>query len=301
MPQLDINMSKSDYKVMVGHGFRRAGSLRVLVHRRVEVPLVDGSGLVIQRAARERWRADTGIAYGTARTHVWVLVQRGRLRLDHAAGATAVRAGELVAVPQAAAYGFWVDSPQDVELAIWNVTGTRAAAWWGDGGDRAPLVLRPGRRGELERCFEEMLAHLDAVDEGERRLALHYHALILDLLALDRGRPAATTSTADRHAERCRAMIDARALAIGNAAELATGLDLHPDYLARIYRARFGASPAEHLRRRRMVHACERLRAGEDLATIAETLGFADAFTFSKAFKTWCGLPPRRWRQQFGE
>lgn len=284
---------------MAGHGFRTAGSLRVLVHRKVEVPLVDGSALVIQRAASERWQADTGVEVGLARTAVFLLLQRGRLRVGGDGAARYIDAGTVVAVAPGASYRWWVAPTHDAELLIWNVTGTRIEAFWQRIGGGGQLVVRPRRRIQLERCLEDLLDHLDAEDEVERRVALRYHAVALDLVALGEDRPADTNSAADGHAERCRDLIETRGLAIATAGDLAAALDLHPDYLARIYRARYGASPAEHLRRRRMVHACELLRDDEALATIAEILGFADAFSFSKAFKTWSGLSPKRWRQQF--
>lgn len=49
----------------------------------------------------------------------------------------------------------------------------------------------------------------------------------------------------------------------------------------------------------RREQALQRVREGrEPLADIAQSLGFAEASTFYRAFKRWTGLPPARWRKQ---
>jgi AraC-like DNA-binding protein len=49
----------------------------------------------------------------------------------------------------------------------------------------------------------------------------------------------------------------------------------------------------------RREQALQRVREGrEPLADIAQSLGFAEASTFYRAFRRWTGLPPARWRRQ---
>ncbi len=63
----------------------------------------------------------------------------------------------------------------------------------------------------------------------------------------------------------------------------------------------FGRSPAQHVAFLRLRRAAE-LLLGSDakLEVIAEAVGYGDAFAFSTAFKKWCGLPPREFRDKRG-
>jgi AraC-like DNA-binding protein len=278
-------------------GFEVAGSLRVLVRQCSQGPTSLDPGLLIQRAARESWRADTGISGGRARTHIWCYLLRGHLRVEHRGQQQIAGPGQLVAVPQGQDYRLWVQPGCDLEHVIWNATGANPERWWQRIGRSEPCVLALRQRREVERCLEDLVQHLAALDPLEQALARHYFDLVLGLATIGRGSGAAQSA---RHAERCRELIEQRGLAFASARELAAALELHPDYLARVYRARFGASPSEHLRRHRMERATQALQDREvELAQIAAELGFSDAFAFSKAFKTYAGLSPRHWRQQF--
>lgn len=289
---------------MPRRAFFQAGSLLVQVQRVSRGPLVVDRSLIVQRAAREVWANGTGIGRSVASTAVWIALQRGRLRIEHARVNVVAVPGDLVAVPMGHDYRLTVEPGADAEHIIVNATGEDVDAWWRILDRRAPLILPIRRRGEFERCLEAMLDHLTADGHADRGIARHYLAAALGLAAVDRLRTAEAprTNRGDAHAERCHALIEQRALAVASFAEIAAALRLNQDYLARVYRARFATSPADHLRRRRMEHAAQRLEDPERrLAAIADELGFSDAFAFSKAFKTWAGLSPRRWRQQFAK
>jgi AraC-like DNA-binding protein len=76
-------------------------------------------------------------------------------------------------------------------------------------------------------------------------------------------------------------------------ARLAERLDLSISTVQRVARAQLGMAPHRALVALRLGHARELLqRTSYPLATIAELAGYADAFTFSAAFKRWAGVPP---------
>jgi AraC family transcriptional regulator len=81
--------------------------------------------------------------------------------------------------------------------------------------------------------------------------------------------------------------------------ELAGAIDVHPTYLARVFRARYGVSVGEYGRRLRLAWAATELaRSDTPLAVIATQAGFADQSHFTRLFKHYVGTTPARYRQE---
>jgi AraC family transcriptional regulator len=73
---------------------------------------------------------------------------------------------------------------------------------------------------------------------------------------------------------------------------------VHPVYLARSFRERYGVSVGEYVRRLRLDWAAAQLSATETpVATVAAEAGFADQSHFTRAFKRHMGLTPGRYRR----
>ena len=80
--------------------------------------------------------------------------------------------------------------------------------------------------------------------------------------------------------------------------ELAASAGVHPVYLARSFRQRYGVSVGEYLRSVRLDWAAAQLAATETpLAVLAAEAGFADQSHFTRAFKRHAGLTPARYRR----
>ena len=80
-------------------------------------------------------------------------------------------------------------------------------------------------------------------------------------------------------------------------AELARDAGVHPVHLAAQFRAHYGCTVGELVRRRRSEFACERIRAGEwSLLDIALEAGFATQSHFSRVFRAAVGVTPTEYR-----
>jgi len=58
-----------------------------------------------------------------------------------------------------------------------------------------------------------------------------------------------------------------------------------------------GDSPMAYLLQQRMAHAAQQLESGLPLVQIAEDCGYESERVFARAFKRWCGLPPRAYQR----
>jgi transcriptional regulator GlxA family with amidase domain len=83
--------------------------------------------------------------------------------------------------------------------------------------------------------------------------------------------------------------------------ELAALCDLGLRQFLRRFRAAVGISPGQYALERRVALAADALSRGEETVdAIAQRLGFADRFHFSKVFKARVGQPPAVYRRRHG-
>jgi AraC-like DNA-binding protein len=81
---------------------------------------------------------------------------------------------------------------------------------------------------------------------------------------------------------------------------LASEARLSPEAFIRGFRRRFGISPGQYRTQQRLLHAAQRLRAGDiAIKALARELGFADASSFSRAFRRALGSLPSQLRAGF--
>jgi AraC family transcriptional regulator len=82
-------------------------------------------------------------------------------------------------------------------------------------------------------------------------------------------------------------------------ADLAARAHVHEVHLAATFRARYGCTLGEYLRRLRLDAALRQLSATDDpLAAVAQAAGFYDQAHFTKLFRAQVGVPPRVFRQK---
>ncbi|MFW5844826.1 MAG: AraC family transcriptional regulator [Planctomycetota bacterium] len=254
--------------------------------------------LILHRSCRERWHAGTGIHPTCATSDLFCQVLRGSLELTVADGEpTRLEQGGLAAVAAGTRYRLHIPGEDHALLVLINASGAVCRSWWRylDRPQHVHAPLRSLR--PAEQLLELLLQHLANPDMAIRWTALPLFEALLSCWAADLGGVHPTAP--DPLMDRCHRRITVNPAGIESIASLAADCDLHPDTFTRRYRRRYGETPAAVLRRCRMEQACTWLaRGGRSITAIAEDLGYADVFAFSKSFKSVLGCSPRQWRSR---
>ena len=192
------------------------------------------------------------------------------------------RAGSLVVkpagAPHANLFGPWGAVMMSIKPGPEWDQALKGSAWrWRHGGHALGFRLaRALSQGDGEGWAEEVLAGVAATD------------------APDTGR---STGGSGRRAERVRDRIEAALPARPSVIALAAAEGVHPVYLTRCFRARFGASISAYVRQARVRRAAERLVRGEPTVQAALGEGFADQSHLTRAFTGEFGAPPAAFRR----
>lgn len=163
-------------------------------------------------------------------------------------------------------------------------------------GKGQPLfVSRPFR---IRNIFENLITTGNTESRNRNALcALLLRQLILyaDDTSMD---PASASSPAWQTYLRCRHHMERHYLDMTNIADVATACFIDRAYLARLFQRFADESPLQLLTRLKMGKAADLLSSGELLIKqVAEEIGFADPYHFSRVFKRVYGIPPETFIQ----
>lgn len=153
----------------------------------------------------------------------------------------------------------------------------------------APFVVRDGRvQAAFDRAFQRLLC-------GD---AAGAEPLVQLLLRLSRSVSPPAVPRERARLEGARAMIERHHAERLPLRALAGAARMSPYSLHRAFRERYGLPPLEYQHLVRIQRAQDLLREDptRPLSALALDLGFADQAHFTRRFKQYVGMPPRRWR-----
>lgn len=70
-------------------------------------------------------------------------------------------------------------------------------------------------------------------------------------------------------------------------------------YISKAFKKCYGISPGKYLNSKKMEYGAELLKKGNSVKTVAEKLGYSTPYNFSRAFKTYFGMPPSVYIERF--
>jgi len=193
-----------------------------------------------------------------------------------------------------------IESSADKPLGKYFVgfTGNGVGDFLGRYGLGPGFVSRCLKGEPIRRSFDLL------IDCGVRKsgLARPLCSLITRQLLLmcrdDAADPGNTDSPAFASYTRVREFIEREFLELGTLEAIASACGIDAPYLCRLFARYHDESPYQFLTRLRMDHASRlMLESDATVKSVAASLGFKDAFHFSRVFKSVHHVPPSRFRQ----
>jgi AraC-like DNA-binding protein len=224
----------------------------------------------------------------------WITAGRGRVR--HHGRDFDLRPGGLYLIPSGTLFSYACEKRLDQHWVHFTATLPGGLPLL----EHLPVEyeVRPKDAPAISRRIarlEALVPRDGLAEEFEKR------GLLFQLLALFLASAQAVTVTRRRSAlVRFRTALQyvedhlAEPLPVG---EMARVCHLERSYFSRTFQQHMGIGPANYIMRRRIERAKQQLWTTEEpLRALAESLGFADAFHFSKSFKRLTGMSPRDFR-----
>jgi AraC-like DNA-binding protein len=231
------------------------------------------------------------------------LLLEGRCRFSFEHAGCVLQAGDLVVLPAGLPHA---------EAYVRPGEGYRLAWWSLNEAEPRLHVTRYARRGgfAMEHLMNLALLPADAREKLAKLRALAASTRRPDVDALREAMLSVTLALYRRVLDGGEAQLDSRAQLVRRAteyvrantgralalADVADAVHVSPNYLTSLFRAETGTPLGRFILAERIALAQRRLRqAGATVKAVAAELGFADPFTFSRAFKRVAGHAPKTW------
>ncbi len=219
----------------------------------------------------------------------WDHVRKGRMRIFSPTEAFDVLPGESVLSPPWLSHTFHHDE---------DSIASSIHFFWPEAPDVPPETLVHIGKDDLDAdTLKLFFRYAPYSGEPERRNAAYaFHLLLWTLLEnrFPKGHAPVTMK------EKTRKLIEASNYAPLGVAELAATFNMSVNHFIRRFKAETGATPAKYVLECRLNRSQDLLQFSDmNITAIALSLGFADLYTFSKAFRRYTGLSPSAWKQRY--
>lgn len=227
--------------------------------------------------------------------HLLIYCSAGEGWLENADGRFEVIAGDLLVLPKGQAHAYGANAQRPWSIFWVHLDGALVEDFLRPLGKspRLRIGVQPRLRGE----FDALLAlRRQGLSLPHFIHAAHLLQSLLTSLALRPVR-ARLKSGGVLDIEAVQALMREHLDATLNLDELAAQFRLSRFHFAKTYRALTGQAPIQDFIRLKMTHACRLLDQGYlEVRQVAEQLGYADAYYFSRLFKRVVGMAPSHYR-----
>ncbi len=155
---------------------------------------------------------------------------------------------------------------------------------------------------DKEKVLWEFQRIIDAINRGASNVErLHYFYALLHMLAQQNvNKPNYVTESSRERIRPVENYINQYYYNNINNEQLAKLCGLSTQYFRKIFTEVYGVSPMAYVSRVRMQAATEILKFGQftTIADVAERVGFHDVYHFSKTFKKYIGISPKKFADQ---
>ncbi len=226
-----------------------------------------------------------------------ILCTRGRGWCTVEGGEHDVSAGQVLIIPPGVAHSYGAD-PDDPWTLWWlHVAGRDLAEFLVASGMTAEAPVRT--LGDLYRAValaEEVVRWMERDTTHASLIAASGAAWhLMALLSSDRPTTSTRSSVIDSARDYLKNHLDERV----SVAQLAAMAPMSPSHFAALFRQQIGVPVLQYQTQLRMARARELLDTTEmPVASIAATVGYPDAFYFSRQFRAVHGTTPLRYRAQ---
>lgn len=216
----------------------------------------------------------------------------GQARLMTPAGAGKLGAGDVWVGPAGSTYRYEADGSW--EVSWFHIARRHYAAATAPVSGQAALFLTP-LTGAMTAFMAEAVRHEPGADTAARA----YAEIVRVLLERELQAANTTGSPLGHQLAVLWERVHADLAAPWNVERLASALCVSPAHLHRLTQRHYAVSPMAMVARLRMRHAEAMLTSAHyTLDQVAAAVGYETPFSFSRAFKAYCGLSPRLFRAE---
>ena len=163
-----------------------------------------------------------------------------------------------------------------------------------------PLCVTPADPSAAAALFEKMIAAHNEKSFTSLIKAKQYmmELVCFYLQCFRESNISLVESSSDIAIDRALAFVDAHMNRSVSVAEMSEIAGYHPSHFTKLFRKRFGVSPAQFLIQKKAHFAMEQLtNTLKPIADISDSLGFSSQFYFCSFFKKQTGMTPSEYRQ----